>query len=122
MLGSVPTLDEIAREPLRALALGPEQAVALIAQCGAAQAALMAGLARTAPSESQDDHLLTVEQAAAKLAVTPEWLYRRAKRLRLATKLGDGTLRFSNAVLEKYIKQNTASSVTSGRRRTAVAV
>jgi hypothetical protein len=92
----------------------------LLAQCGAAQGALLAALTSskgTTDRQIQDTTLLTIEQAAAKLAVKPEWLYRRGKRLGLAVKLGDGTLRFSNTALEAYILQNTAGGGT-GRRRT----
>jgi predicted DNA-binding transcriptional regulator AlpA len=67
--------------------------------------------------EAAGDNLLTVEQAAAKLGVTPEWLYRRGKRLGLAVKLGDGTLRFSQAALDTYIKNQTVSTVPTRRRR-----
>jgi hypothetical protein len=62
--------------------------------------------------------LLTVDEAAAKLAVTPEWLYRRGKRLGLAVKLGDGTLRFSNTALEIYIRENTAGGGFRRRGKT----
>jgi hypothetical protein len=63
------------------------------------------------------DRLLTVEEAAATLAVTPEWLYRRGKRLGLAVKLGDGTLRFSSTALDAYIKNQTISAAPLRRRR-----
>jgi predicted DNA-binding transcriptional regulator AlpA len=62
---------------------------------------------------------LTVDEAAAKLGVTPGWLYRRGRDLGLATKLSDGTLRFSNVAIEAYIKAQTvsAASVLHARRR-----
>jgi len=64
--------------------------------------------------------LLTINEAAAKLAVQPEWLYRRGKRLGLAVKLGDGILRFSNTALERYIRENTAGiSIRRGARAAA---
>jgi excisionase family DNA binding protein len=72
--------------------------------------------APTAPTVS--DKLLTVEQAATRLSVSPEWLYRRAKRLG-AIKLDTGTLRFSEAALDAYIKQQAISATPVRRRRAA---
>jgi predicted DNA-binding transcriptional regulator AlpA len=60
------------------------------------------------PQPNGGDHLLTCDQAATLLAVSPQWLYRRAKRLKLAVKLGDGTLRFSHAAVMKFIEKNRA--------------
>lgn len=116
------TLEDLSREPLRARTLSSETIAKLLAQCGAAQGALLGALAFS-NSESQppnqDDRLLTVGEAAARLAVKPEWLYRRGKRLGLAVKLGDGTLRFSNQALERYIHENTTEIAIRRRRKTA---
>jgi hypothetical protein len=62
---------------------------------------------------------LTVDEAAAKLGVTPGWLYRRGKDVGLATKLSDGTLRFSNVAVEAYIRAKTISAAPAlpARRR-----
>ena len=73
-----------------------------------------------AQAPKQEDRLLTVGEAAAKLAVKPGWLYRRGKTLGLAVKLGDGTLRFSNQALEGYIRENTTEIAIRRRRKTAV--
>ena len=59
------------------------------------------------------------DEAAAKLSVTNEWLYRRGKRLGLAVKLGDGTLRFSSVALDTYIKSQTISAAPARRKRAA---
>lgn len=117
------TLEELSREPLRARVLSPETISTLLAQCGAAQGALLAALARSnsdAQAPNQENRLLTVGEAATRLAVKPEWLYRRGKRLGLAVKLGDGTLRFSNQALERYIRENTAEIAIRRRRKTVV--
>ena len=119
----VVTLEEISREPLRARGLSPDTIATLLAMCGSAQGALLAALAssnESAEAQDQENRLLTVGEAAAKLAVKPEWLYRRGKRLGLAVKLGDGTLRFSNRALEGYIRENTAEIAIRRRRKTAV--
>jgi predicted DNA-binding transcriptional regulator AlpA len=118
----VVTLEDISREPLRARGLSPDTIATLLAQCGGAQGALLAALASSngsAQAPNQENRLLTVGEAAAKLAVKPEWLYRRGKRLGLAVKLGDGTLRFSNSALDGYIRENTAGIAIRRRRKTA---
>lgn len=117
------TIEDISREPLRARMLSPETIATLLAQCGAAQGALLAALASSnsdTRAPNQEDRLLTVGEAAAKLAVKPEWLYRRGKKLGLAVKLGDATLRFSNHALERYIRENTAEIAIRRRRKTAI--
>lgn|GEM_PF-681759 len=116
------TLEDLSREPLRARGLSRDTIATLLAQCGGAQGALLAALAssnESAEAQNQEDRLLTVGDAATKLAVKPEWLYRRGKRLGLAVKLGDGTLRFSNRALEGYIRENTGKIAIRRRRRTA---
>jgi hypothetical protein len=117
------TLEDLSREPLRARRLSPESIATLLAQGGAAQGALLAALAFSnsdMQAPNQEIRLLTVGEAAARLAVKPEWLYRRGKRLGLAVKLGDGTLRFSNQALERYIRENTAEIAIRRRRKTTV--
>jgi predicted DNA-binding transcriptional regulator AlpA len=125
---AVPTLDELVREPTRARELPPETIAELLAQCGTAQGVLLAALVRSSQGgrdstiQQAEVRLLTVEEAAAKLGVKPEWLYRRGKGLGLAAKLGDGTLRFSNVELEAYIRGQTirvAPALPARRRRKA---
>jgi hypothetical protein len=51
------------------------------------------------------------------LAVPPDWLYRQGKRLGIAVKIGDGTLRFSNAAIQKAIAENKISLVPRRGRK-----
>jgi hypothetical protein len=103
MLGAVPTLDEIARDPLRALALGPEQAVALLAQCGAAQAALMAGLARPMPQkETASDETLNVDQIAREMGVPRRWVFRNVAKLPFVRRVSRKALVCSRADLARW--------------------
>ena len=114
------TLEILSGQPQRAKDLNPERIAILLARCGAAQGALLAALAsseRAARTQDQGDKLLTIIEAAGKLAVTPEWLYRRGKKLGLAVKLGDGTLRFSNNALEGFIRENTAGIAVRRRKQ-----
>ena len=61
-----------------------------------------------APTSSGNGHppapdvLLTVQEAAARLHVTPKWLYRHARALPFARHLGPKTLRFEAAGLASW--------------------
>jgi predicted DNA-binding transcriptional regulator AlpA len=114
-LVSVPTLDEVAANPGMARSLPSSTRSALIVQAAAVIAALSAAVL-ISDSGNSDDRLLTVEEAAPILAVATDWLYRHGKRLGLAVKLGDGTLRFSSAAIQKAIAENRLSPA-AGRRR-----
>lgn len=49
------------------------------------------------------DRLLTVGEAARKLQVSKDWIYRNHKRLQFATKLGPKNVRCSERGIEKWI-------------------
>ncbi len=51
------------------------------------------------------DQLLTVEEAAQKLGVPKDWVYRRAKKLPFTVRLGPRHLRFSLRGIEGFIRQ-----------------
>ncbi len=51
-----------------------------------------------------EDRLLTVEEAAKKLGLSTDWLYRRARKLPFTVRLGR-RLRFSERGLDRYIRQ-----------------
>jgi predicted DNA-binding transcriptional regulator AlpA len=97
--------------------LPAEQIPAAVAVIGGWLTQLAARQMTAPAAPAADVRLLTVEEAAAKLGVTAEWLYRRAKGLGLAVKLGDGTLRFSSVALDAYIKSQTIAAVPARRRR-----
>jgi hypothetical protein len=104
------------------LSISPDDIPAMLGAIATLQAQLMIRLAHASAPASQSnegDKLLTVDEAAGRLSVTNEWLYRRGKRLGLAVKLGDGTLRFSRLALDAYIKSQTISGVPARRRRAA---
>lgn len=126
MSPSAPTLDELARDPSRVANLSVDVLAALSAKCAAIQSALAAAqLALAADRESSleggEDRLLTVDDAARILAVPPEWLYRNGKRLGVAVKLRDGTLRFSNAAIQDAIRQHKMPLVPVRRKRASYA-
>lgn len=112
-LTPLPTLDELAARPERAQELPPEVARDLLAQLAPLQTVLLAQAIRPlAGGNSQgepqgEDRLLTVEEAAGKLAVSTDWLYRRAGKLPFTVRLGR-QLRFSERGLDRYIRQRQA--------------
>jgi hypothetical protein len=83
----------------------PSEAVpGLLAQCAALLAAIGARLASPGPTAPPpaSDRLLTPEEAAALLSVTPTWLIRRAKRLPFSRPLSRKILRFSEVGLQRW--------------------
>ena len=62
-----------------------------------------------AKSQSNDDRLLTADEAAQMLAVSPDWLYRNAKKLPFTRKLGPKMLRFSNQGIKKWLATRTVN-------------
>jgi excisionase family DNA binding protein len=107
----VPRLDEIAANPACAAELAPAVAQALMSRCVIALAVLNARLL-SAPengrgnSAPDGDRRLNVEQAAARLGVSKDYLYRNAGSLPFTVRIGR-SLGFSEAGLEKYIRQRT---------------
>jgi predicted DNA-binding transcriptional regulator AlpA len=58
--------------------------------------------ATATPLEGQDK-LLTVKAAAERLGATTDWLYKHARELPFAVRLGPGQLRFSSRGIDLYI-------------------
>jgi predicted DNA-binding transcriptional regulator AlpA len=62
----------------------------------------------TSPTpETVEDRLLTAEEAAARLAVAPDWLYRHADALPFTVRIGDRHLRFSTQGINRYIRERS---------------
>ncbi len=57
------------------------------------------------PEAQQGDRLLGVQEAARKLGLSKDYLYRHAKALPFTRRLGPRQLRFSEQGIEKYIRQ-----------------
>jgi predicted DNA-binding transcriptional regulator AlpA len=63
---------------------------------------------RAAHAPEQDaDRLLSADEAATLLSVSPDWLYRHAKKLPFTRKLGPKMLRFSSHGIHKYLATRT---------------
>jgi excisionase family DNA binding protein len=83
----------------------PEDIGPLMAQMAAIQLSLATRLVTEGTERLQDegDHLLTVDEAAARLKCSSDWLYRRAKRLPFTVRVGRN-LRFSERGIEEAIR------------------
>src|SRR5215470_16118740 len=78
----------------------------VIGELARMQAVLWSRLAAPLPANgSGEDRLLTIDQAAARMAVTPDWL-RRRPTLPFVAKLSDGIVRYSERELERFSRQH----------------
>lgn len=89
------------------------ECAALLAEAMALQGKLLARLLADLPDGfapttrgRDDDRLLTLEQACELLACSRSYLYHHHKHLGIARKLGDGSLRFSSAAIQRLIKHD----------------
>jgi hypothetical protein len=100
-------LRGLCTDPSRLAALTPEQERTLVACVEAVVGTEPppqppAAPVGTAPAWSEED-LLTIDEAAARLRVSPRWLYRHAKTLPFARKLSRKVLRFSRVGLARWL-------------------
>jgi excisionase family DNA binding protein len=104
-LAAVPTLDAIARDPAKAAALPAEDRGALIVQAAAVLAALGATMT-AARGDGEPDTLLTVDQAASRLGLSKDYLYRHARQFPfLVQPNGARAIRFSARGVARYIEE-----------------
>lgn len=106
-LNAIPRLEEIAESPAAVSQLSSDVVEALLGKCSVAQGALVGRLlalraSGNGPREPERENLLTAEQAAPILGVTPRWLYRHSKKLPFARHLSRKVLRFSETGLRKW--------------------
>jgi excisionase family DNA binding protein len=102
-------LADLVTDPSRVAELQPDQLSALLAQVSAVQACMAARLVATTQDQSnsdRDESLLTVEQAASRLGVSEDWLYRRTGKLPFVVRMGR-QVRFSASGIDRYIKNRT---------------
>ncbi len=106
----VPKLEELVADPATTRVLDPHTADVLETTALMALNALHSyRLARAAEAIASGhafrrDRLLEKEEAAQKLAVTLDWLYRKHKRLPFTVRHGR-LLRFSELGIEEYIRK-----------------
>ena len=96
-------VDEIPAEHLPAVALY------LAALQGRTAARSLAACAPTAAAASNaPEALLDVREAAARLNVSIDWLYRHAKKLPFSRRVGSRAVRFDPAGLARWLAHRTA--------------
>ena len=98
-----PATASLLSDPEAINALPVEAIPGVLGELERLKAALWARLASDV-SQPRQDHLLSIEQAAAKLGVSTDWVYRRAKTLPFVVRL-ESQLRFSEQGLERFIHQ-----------------
>ncbi|MGA7624395.1 MAG: hypothetical protein WB630_23755 [Candidatus Acidiferrales bacterium] len=106
---AVPTLTDLLGDPARISALPRDAIAELRGQIAKLDTLLLSRLLAGAESQpSKDgDRLLTAAEAAQKLSATQDWLYRHANTLPFTVRVGTKHLRFSDAGMERYIRQRT---------------
>src|SRR5262249_15325807 len=88
VLASVPSLDDIARNPRMAIGLPQSTVRALLRRCAAVQSTLVleldaeksAGQSDAAPA-ADDDHMLTPKEVSLLLRRSVRWVYRNKKKI-----------------------------------------
>ncbi len=105
-----PDLRALLQDPARVAEMPPEAIPGLLCHLAALQSALTARLLAAStgngqPGPAAEDRLLTVKEAAEKLGVSEDWLYRKAGKLPFTVRLGSRQVRFSERGIEKYIRQ-----------------
>ncbi len=107
-LHAAPTLDELASDPSKVHGLPAELAAALQTKCLLVLNVLwtrqLAARAEPTASQSVDDTLLDIQDAAQRLKTSTDWLYRHARQLPFTVRNGR-QLRFSAAGIARYIRE-----------------
>ena len=67
-----------------------------------------AWLSRPESERQGDDRLLTLAEAAERMAVSKSWLYHNGPGLPFALRISTGRLRFSKNGLERWIKRRSS--------------
>jgi hypothetical protein len=88
--------------------LAPEQLAPMLAHLAALQAAIAAKLAAASPAPATSNGaaagaLLDVHEAAARLRVSPDWLYRHARQLPFTRRVGRRAVRFDPESLGRWV-------------------
>lgn len=104
-------LAELAADPDRLGDLPEEDLPEVLAACERLRARVWMRLNRPPepstngerPESPEGDRMLTVEDVADRLSVSPDWLYRRSDSLPFVRKLSDRTLRFSEQGLNRWL-------------------
>src|SRR5437867_2943362 len=107
-IGDHVDLADLVEDPAKVARVPPTRIPALLSQLSAVQSAMAARLISADRDEptSTEDTLLTVDQAAERLGVSKDWLFRRSRTLPFVVRLGRH-LRFSNRGIDRYLRHRT---------------
>jgi len=118
MASAIRQLALLLEKPEQAAALSPATARSLLPELLSLQTMVLARALAVTFGPDAGDSLLTVAQAAPRLGVSPDWLYRRADRLPFTRRLGR-QLRFSSLGLDEYLAAPAEPRARAERGRTA---
>jgi excisionase family DNA binding protein len=101
-------LAALVGDPAKVAHVPPTRIPALLSQLSAVHSAIAARLMAADRDEptATEDTLLTVSQAAERLGVSKDWLFRRSRTLPFVVRLGRH-LRFSNRGIDRYLRSRT---------------
>jgi len=98
-----PDLAALLADVARVAGVPPEAVPDLLAELERVRAALWQRLTAPAlPPTPAGERLLTVDEAAARCGMSRDWLYRHARTLPFARRVGR-SLRFSETALERWL-------------------
>ncbi len=97
-------LAALVAAPSRAATVPPEHVPALLGALEQLRVALWARLLESRGEAPTTDRLLGVDEAAARLATSPDWL-RRHGELPFVVRLSAGQVRYSEAGIERFIRR-----------------
>lgn len=105
-----PRIEDLIDDPGQVENLSYGQTVDILARIVALQPILIGRLAflGSDKKEIKSDTLLNVAEASERLGMSTDWLYRHAKELPFTKRIGPRQLRFSEAGIEKYIKNRSS--------------
>ena len=111
LLANPSSASEVPAERIPALVaeLASEQS-ALSALQGALTVRLLVAQADAATRPETSDRLMTAEEVATALGVTPRWVQRRARRLPFARRISDHAIRYSESGLRRWMSNRKLSA------------
>jgi predicted DNA-binding transcriptional regulator AlpA len=68
-----------------------------------------------------EDRLLKIEEAAARLGTSKDWLYRNHQKLPFTVYLSERQIRFSNQGIDEWIQRHKNSSIEHSDKEEAYA-
>ena len=109
-LVAIPKLGDLIADPRKASVIPPEAVPEMRGELARLDSLLLARLLSANDNSDADgagdgDRLLNAKEAAAKLGVSQDYLYRYSSKLPFTVRLGGRQVRFSEAGIDRYIRQ-----------------